>query len=468
MYLLCLVFWDARIAASCLRPSDTRLPDIPDQTRFLSKWYDWHRGYTLTEDVDGTQYPRMLRGEHPSDVGPGHLPRSLDHQESFALEEDLNDLHQPSRSPNAGFRDDPSPNEHPIPPEDRLFDSPSASPQVAASDSSRFPFEEVLIPPGRRRQAPSFLQPVLQTYDPRSPLSEQRLMDPHQRPYDAALASGYQVETEAHMAAQAALIILRNANSCFQRAKDNLDDARRKSRDAQRQVQEYENASRTFGTREQVESQGSDFVSPITTMFVNAQRHSTMLEDINSIPPVRQLDEGAHSHSRPSRPDGSRRNELERPQGIMTRSANPYLSNQQNNNRRPISETLETRYATVNPFISDSVETAHTNPILLRAEDHHLRRRPNRQARNAGLDSDIMKPPPKTKAEMAVDMGCKICMEQPASVACLPCGTFLTISFNIRFRISGTRSKDPKRMGFSAPVPLSNRSLASCWRNQHV
>lgn len=71
-------FWENRIAATNLRPSQTRIPEVPDQSGFLEKWYEFHQGYrTITKD-DGSEERIAVLGEPFRDVSPGQLPRTLD------------------------------------------------------------------------------------------------------------------------------------------------------------------------------------------------------------------------------------------------------------------------------------------------------------------------------------------------------------------------------------------------------
>ena len=74
-----LDFWNARIAASTLsRSSDARIPNVPDQTAFIGRWFEWHRGYTNVTDDHGNQELRYLIGERLDQVPPGYLPRTVD------------------------------------------------------------------------------------------------------------------------------------------------------------------------------------------------------------------------------------------------------------------------------------------------------------------------------------------------------------------------------------------------------
>lgn len=71
-------FWENRVAATNLRPAQTRIPEVPDQTEFLKRWYEFHRGYRIVTREDGSEERIAVLGEDFKDVSPGHLPRTLD------------------------------------------------------------------------------------------------------------------------------------------------------------------------------------------------------------------------------------------------------------------------------------------------------------------------------------------------------------------------------------------------------
>ncbi|KAK5284678.1 hypothetical protein LTR16_005069, partial [Cryomyces antarcticus] len=103
----CKEFWDNRVAATNLRPVQTRIPEFPDQTEFLEKWYDYYRGYRVVQEDDGTEERIALLGEPWEDVSPGHLPRSLDElrtgmlrsaaEEEIRVEETVTEEHAETR-----------------------------------------------------------------------------------------------------------------------------------------------------------------------------------------------------------------------------------------------------------------------------------------------------------------------------------------------------------------------------------
>ncbi|KAF2819381.1 hypothetical protein CC86DRAFT_460505 [Ophiobolus disseminans] len=76
----CKEFWTNRLAATDppLDTSQTRVPEIPDQTEFLERWNEFHQGYRVAKSQDGTEQRMPVIGEPFKEVSPGLLPRTLD------------------------------------------------------------------------------------------------------------------------------------------------------------------------------------------------------------------------------------------------------------------------------------------------------------------------------------------------------------------------------------------------------
>ncbi|KAK5108775.1 hypothetical protein LTR62_007835 [Meristemomyces frigidus] len=89
-------FWEKRVDASGVRPTQTRIPENPDQTVFLEKWYEFHRGYRIVRRGDGGEERVAVLGEPFAQVDPGCLPRTLEEMragraavEAVAAEQDV-------------------------------------------------------------------------------------------------------------------------------------------------------------------------------------------------------------------------------------------------------------------------------------------------------------------------------------------------------------------------------------------
>ncbi|KAF1917300.1 hypothetical protein BDU57DRAFT_527954 [Ampelomyces quisqualis] len=76
----CKEFWTNRLAATDppLETSQTRIPEIPDQSEFLNRWFEFHQGYRVAKLQDGTEQRMPVIGEPFKEVSPGFLPRTMD------------------------------------------------------------------------------------------------------------------------------------------------------------------------------------------------------------------------------------------------------------------------------------------------------------------------------------------------------------------------------------------------------
>ncbi|KAI4282059.1 MAG: hypothetical protein L6R38_003208 [Xanthoria sp. 2 TBL-2021] len=128
----CQHFWDARIEVSGIPQSSTRIPTVPDQTTFTQQWFDWHRGYSIITNPDGTEDRQVLIGESLSQVEIGHLPRTTEEIQA-GVEASLN---AQSSNPEQNVHDETRPrlSSEDIDPEERIFDSSSTSESAFDSD----------------------------------------------------------------------------------------------------------------------------------------------------------------------------------------------------------------------------------------------------------------------------------------------------------------------------------------------
>ena len=541
----------------------------------------------MTENADGMEERQILQSERLGDVAPGQLPQGGRSEEPLMVTETEGDSIDHSAVTEA--RGNSLSTEEPsVDPEDRLFDSPPQSPRLPTSRSTssngrRYITEEESLPPTLRE-----IRPLLNSQRPSVASAEEPNMDQTLRHLRLVVANTSQAETEAIIAEQAARLQFHNAHSNLERARENINNTRRVSQNAQRRIQEYEAANRVFGTREQIESQGSDYVSPISAMFANVERWSAEQGEPAVTIPGRSADAANRSHSHPSRRDESRTDESSSSGGHMSRAGGVHVNGsrfagglvagapnssvrahswtralnsvrpeaQENTNplndslngvRRPgvdrmaptgnprvltnltnmaansgghtfgprstndnstprrqdldgaLSHMTEAQrvihhprpptqewagnhaepfgasfrphpwslapgnpdghnrwleeplnpdernrwleqlnvwhpqssylephsaYARINPFGSSGLSNASANPLMPRRPDYADRGRPNMLSPTSEQEVTIVKPPPKTKAEMTVEIECRICMEQLATVACLPCGTW--------------------------------------------
>jgi len=68
-----------------LRHGQTRIPQVPDQTEFLNRWYEFYQGYRIVTAEDGREERIAVLGEDFKDVNPGCLPRTLEELRSGTI-----------------------------------------------------------------------------------------------------------------------------------------------------------------------------------------------------------------------------------------------------------------------------------------------------------------------------------------------------------------------------------------------
>lgn len=303
VYLHRIVFWDSRIAASSLRQSDTRLPDVPDQSSFLAEWFDWHRGYKTIPKENGTTEQLSLRTESLSHMPPGRLPISGDEPDTSSAID--NNIHHTSQSLSdlhidtgvGTFASPRSRQSLEIDPDDRLFDSPPSLPS-SAMDLDPIP----PVPAVDGSFAHTFTRSQLQSLSANSNPRIQSFTggsDNHMSESNSAAGGTSSSIGTSNNALQ--LQQLRDRQATLLRHGDRAEASRigheqssgwRAAIEAsrtteldlrriQQRITQHQSSARVFGTRDELERQGADYVSPLTDLFRNASRPAT--EPANNI-----------------------------------------------------------------------------------------------------------------------------------------------------------------------------------------
>lgn len=74
----CREFWNNRVRACGLEAGQTRIPDEPDQSAFLERWFEFHQGFRVVAGEGRKQEKVAVLGEPLRDVAPGELPKTLE------------------------------------------------------------------------------------------------------------------------------------------------------------------------------------------------------------------------------------------------------------------------------------------------------------------------------------------------------------------------------------------------------
>lgn len=397
----CKTFWDNRVAAASLAPSQTHIPETPDQTEFLSKWFEFHQGFRVVSSPDGEDQRIAVTGEPLKDVSPGELPRTLAQLRAGAQRDLVT-----STPTLAVTTDNATENQQSL---DDAFDqlledaeeeeeegwTELATPLPIAENVT--PQPPPLQPPVRPRLAPSMsggLRAMEMTDRLRS-IGVERNLNQDASPRPPVFAA------ESPQAAPATGL--------------NLPQDRLAARAAR--------FARVWGTREEFES--PDYVSPVAGMFNNAwARHRNVQE-------LRQAQREANQ---------SRMDEIlstmsrDNPAWYMTPRAQTALAESLGlrGDGPPTPDHNETRLAAIERRVHQMLQEQGTaDDDQSRTEALNRRRAilnmiaardaPDAGPRYAGLDGDD-RPAPLDDEQLMVKLECKVCLTQKASVACLPCG----------------------------------------------
>ncbi|KIW00657.1 uncharacterized protein PV09_07844 [Verruconis gallopava] len=430
----CKTFWDTRVAAAGLSPSDTKIPEDPDQTEFVERWFEFHQGYRIVVTEDGREERIPLQGEPLKDADPGCLPRTMEELQSGRRNILQSDIRR--REQVATIADST--------PHVTLENALDQLIEEANEDE-----EEASLPSG-------------------SPIASQSVGS---RSHTNETSSGHASRTaqqgrsrldeayaEAEAAVEAAQRVRDRAHARLNNADAELAAVRERLRRIRRQQITAGNFARVFGTREDVQS--DDYVSPITSMFIRqaqwgrqmAERQRALREQQDA---PRSFEDSQRQQQRddtaapPNDPQPSQTTVSDvqetprRGQYIgdshtfvqSSQSAALSNTNQQANLTQPTRENasdaawddylsrfadymspeelVELRIQLSTTFSSpaDAIRIASFRPPALQPEAPIF----------VGLDGDG-RPEPKTEDSMRFKLECKICLQQVADTACLPCG----------------------------------------------
>jgi hypothetical protein len=245
------------VTASRVSISQTRIPTFPDQTEFLSKWFEFHQGYRVIHTPDGREDRIAVVGEPLRDVDPGYLPRTLDELRAglLASEQLQSSIPEPV-------------NDSPVSttPQQSLEQTLDELLQDAIAEENPAPATPLTTTPSvpARPVLPPRVQSILLS-DDESALDAQPQAPPI--PPQSTLDAEY-AQAEAALFAAQQLRASRRAEAETAAAEE--DVAREQLRRVRRRQITAGNFARVFGTREDVQS--DEYVSPITSMFTRVSQ----------------------------------------------------------------------------------------------------------------------------------------------------------------------------------------------------
>ena len=343
----CKEFWANRLAATDppIEPNHTRIPEIPDQSEFLDKWFDYHRGYKITKGVTEEQKIEMKPEIPWREVDPGTLP----------VRDDVDRLARIKHVP-VLIREQQGPSESIESALDTLLGE--AEGEEAVSDGrSVQAVQPPPIPTNPTRRGPTEADQ----------LAAQRAKEKLEE-VDRVLA-------DAHALHQRLVQELATAEDQLKERQNERRIALQENRGAQQLLRvlnlqgrstdsDAQRFARVWGTMEDIRAHGS----PLTNMFNNAYARYQVAEEVRA---------------------------EERASVEMTERQRELLA----------------RLGPWSNRITDADYATELDVPLQPGEKHQTLD-----------DEDSNRPPPKTDEEMTVPLICKICLQQPANMAVLPCG----------------------------------------------
>ena len=368
-----------------MRQSDTRIPDRPDQTRFLDAWYDWHRGYRIVHRENGTDERQNLTDGNLADCTPGSLPREA--SDTYDEESPAMNVAPSINERGASFEVDP---------EDRIFDLEPYNPEGQNGiDSMR-----------RNHTSPGDLG----LEDLRHNLADARHAEEEsQRALSELHDLHGQVRRQLTRAERTAAETIEKENTTLEIRRQTV---RRLERTVRR-LTRNDRAAQVFGTRE--DAQHPDFISPITTFFQrHYTRHQQQEEERRQRPLSRDI------HTRLQAQTANLGTEIQDRQPTAETEPRSVDSENPNTTVEASVNILLNRITNIPEEPESSRHTIEQTRSLMSVPDPSHRRR--RKRKPPILLARGSRPVPLTEGQMQINMKCNICFEQLANVVLIPCG----------------------------------------------
>lgn len=379
----CKEFWQNRLLATDppMESNQTKVPEVPDQSQFLERWFDYHRGYKIVQgEGEGGQEERIECKPEIDwrQVDPGTLP----------IKNDVERLARTRHAPVVRIQAEPGVS---------IESALDALLGEAEEDNMAVPHghiaQTVEAPRAETSRGPTEadIQAAQQAKD-KLDEADRLLADVealHQRlTQELATAESQLRERQSerrialreHRGAQQLLRVLESQN-------------RNRERDAAR-------LARVWGSREEIAQQGANYVSPLAQMFTRAYERYRVAEEV--------------------RAEERASDEMTERQEQLIRSLGPWWNG---------------------GAISDADYAAELEV-------------PREEEKLQTLDDEESgRPEPKTDEEMTVPLICKICLQQPADIAVLPCGhmTMCQYCADVYMPI---KDDDQTRLVRKVPCPL--------------
>lgn len=421
------VFWDNRTRASNMQYTRTRIPDVPDQSPFLDKWYEYHRGYRITQSAEGHDQ-RIELHDQLEDVPLGLLPGQDLAEPGDAEHTNASDLMRESHDQTThktieDFLDDLFDEEAAEPENCSVTDTHDSAPidtfRASANDAStdvqsetvsdehnQISQSRVLVNTSQatgtadvttfdaiRSQLSAVIEPLQaltmtetqtevnsrpsrhvsdETWERLTRRAARQISQANVTVEQSRLASA-----EAESALDAAQSAHNAARTTMLQAKARLRNAQQELNSLQRARSTADNHARVFGTSEDVEQ--PDYVSPVANMFNNAWSRYR-----NAQQAARDADVNADS---------------------------VHVSHEAITFETSIDEQLTIAVIQESMASVQSAESLAEEGTTLSTVQHPL----------PTLDAPT-RPEPKDEASLTVKLECKVCYTQVADTVCLPCG----------------------------------------------